>query len=213
MRRLRRLNGKRARLNTEDKAMRLSAIEHPDGLYLKVAYAVSRRRFGRVVTPLKLVYSRVPSALRVSLAVTKFLSRGVGLEKDLVFMIETYVAGLNGCGFCVDIARSMAMRERIDLDKLEGLAEFRTDARFTARERAALAYVDAITRHRHVDDDTFATLQEHFSDREIVEITLINASENYYNLINAPLGIESDGLCALVKRPSAATRVATPAGE
>jgi AhpD family alkylhydroperoxidase len=178
--------------------MRLAPIEHPRGLYLKAAYRLSRRRLGKAVTPLKVVYARVPSAIRVSLAVTRFLTRGVKLERELVFLIETYVAQLNGCGFCVDIAKSFAMRARVDLSKADALGEFRADARFSPRECAALAYVEAVTKYRHVNDDTFAALKEHFTDTEIVEITLINASENYYNLINAPLGIESDGLCALV---------------
>jgi len=179
--------------------MRLSPIEQPAGFFLKTAYAMSRKRFGKVVTPLKVVYARVPAAIKVSIAVTKFLTKGVRLERELVYLIETYTAGLNDCGFCVDIARSMAMQEHVDLNKLEGLANFRTDPRYSVRERAALAYVEAITRDRHVDDDTFAALKEHFTVTEIVEITLINASENYYNLINFPLGIEADGLCALVK--------------
>lgn len=190
--------------------MRLAPIEKPSGLFMKLAYRLSRMKFGTVVTPLKVVYARVPAAVRVSLAVTKFLTKGVRLERPLVYLIETYVAGMNRCGFCVDIARSMAMREHIDLSKLEGLAEFRTDPRYTARERAALAYVEAITRDRHVDDDTFAALKEHFTDTEIVEITLINASESYYNLINFPLGIEADGLCALVRPATVRATVATP---
>ncbi len=179
--------------------MRLAPIERPTGLFLKLAYRISRKRFGKVVTPLKVVYARSPGAIRVSLAITKYLTKGVRLERQLVYLIETYAAGMNHCGFCVDIARSMAMQEHVDLDKLEGLANFRTDPRYSARERAALAYVEAITRDRRVDDDTFAALKEHFTDEEIVEITLVNASENYYNLINFPLGIEADGLCALVK--------------
>jgi len=55
-----------------------------------------------------------------------------------------------------------------------------------------------------VSDATFAELQRHFNEREIVEITWLNALENYYNLINLPLGIESDGLCAIAERRAAA---------
>jgi AhpD family alkylhydroperoxidase len=187
--------------------MRLSPIDRPQGLKLKLAYQLSRRRLGKVVTPLRVVYARVPGALKTSLSISMFLQKGVRLERSLVILIETYVAGLNGCGFCVDIARSLAMRERADLSRLDGLESYRTDPRYTARERAALAYVEAITRERHADDDVFAALKEHFTDCEIVEITLINASENYFNLINAPLGIESDGLCLLV-RPRAGRQTA-----
>ena len=50
---------------------------------------------------------------------------------------------------------------------------------------------------------TFEALRRHFSEREIVEITWVNAVENYYNLINLPLGIESDGFCSLVQARAA----------
>ncbi|MGH7635477.1 MAG: carboxymuconolactone decarboxylase family protein, partial [Gemmatimonadaceae bacterium] len=68
---------------------------------------------------------------------------------------------------------------------------------------AALKYADEITRHKRVSDATFAALRKHFSEREIVEITFLNALENYYNLMNLPLEIESDGFCALVQQKAA----------
>jgi len=46
-------------------------------------------------------------------------------------------------------------------------------------------------------------LRRHFNEREIVEITWLNALENYYNLINLPLEIESDGFCDIVQRRAA----------
>jgi alkylhydroperoxidase family enzyme len=114
------------------------------------------------------------------------------------------VAGINGCGFCVDIARAVALQRKGAIDKALAVAEYRTDARFDERERAALAYVEEATRHKRVSDATFAALRAHFSEAEIVEITWMNAVENYFNLINVPLGIESDGFCAIAERRAAA---------
>ena len=57
--------------------------------------------------------------------------------------------------------------------------------------------MEETTRHKRVSDATFEALRKHCSEREIVEITWLNAFENYYNLINLPLEIESDGFCAL----------------
>ena len=48
-------------------------------------------------------------------------------------------------------------------------------------------------------DETFETLRSHYNEQEIVEITWVNALENYYNLISIPLGLESDGLCAIAQ--------------
>jgi len=50
---------------------------------------------------------------------------------------------------------------------------------------------------------TFAALRAHFDDEQIVAITWLNAVENYFNLLNAPLEIESDGLCAIAERRTA----------
>jgi alkylhydroperoxidase family enzyme len=192
--------------------MRLPPIEHPHGIKMRLAYAWSRRQLGKAITPLKVVYARVPKSLDLGRAMSTFLQSPFRIEKELVFLIETYTAGLNKCGFCVDIAQAMALRSRPQvMDKIAALPGFRTSPKFSARERAALVYVEAATRDKHVSDEVFATLQKHFSAEEIVEITLINAAENFYNMVNIPLAIESDGLCALVpgaqrERAAAASR-------
>ncbi len=179
--------------------MRLSPIEKPEGLKMKIAYWLTRRKFGKVITPLKVVYARVPKSLSLGQAMSKFLQTPFRIDKELVFLIESYTAGINKCGFCIDIGHAFAMNMAPEMmEKLYAVVDFRNDPRFTARERAALNYIDAITRDKHVSDDTFAALREHFTAEEIVEITMINAVENYYNLINIPMEIESDGLCALV---------------
>jgi alkylhydroperoxidase family enzyme len=98
----------------------------------------------------------------------------------------------------------MAVQYRLDLAKLEALPNYRTDPRFSDRERAALAYVEEATRHKKVANETFSTLRKHFNETEIAEITWVAAIENYFNLINLPLEIESDGLCVIAERRRAA---------
>lgn len=53
-------------------------------------------------------------------------------------------------------------------------------------------------------EGTFGELRAHFDEQAIVEITWLCAVENYFNLINVPLEIESDGLCAIAERRRAA---------
>ena len=115
------------------------------------------------------------------------------------FLVGTLVSRINGCGFCVDIARAVAIREHVGMEKFNALSEYGISPLFTDRERAALAYVEEATRHKRVCDATFETLRKHFQEWEIVEITWLNAVHNYYNLINLPLEIESDGLCAIAE--------------
>jgi|SRR5579863_2873283 len=179
--------------------MRLEPIEKPKGLMMRIAYWMTRRQLGKVMTPMKVVYPRVPGAMKVAYEMAKFESKGIRLEPQLKFMVTNLAAQINGCAFCLDIGRAMAIREHLGMDKFNALSEYRTSPLFSDRERAALAYVEEATRNKRVSDATFEALRKHFNEREIIEITWLNAVENYYNLINLPLGIESDGFCAIAQ--------------
>jgi len=177
--------------------MRIAPIEEPNSLIAKIAYWVIKRRVGKVITPAKVIYARVPAALKTASAISKLMESGLSIDAELRLLLQTYVAALNNCVFCVDIAQAMATAGKLDLEKFRALEKFRDDGRFSEKERAALEYVEEATRYKKVSDNTFNTLKRHFSDTEIVEITLVNAVEHYYNMTNLPLEIESDGLCAL----------------
>jgi AhpD family alkylhydroperoxidase len=164
---------------------------------MRLAYSMMKKRFGKVMTPAKVVYARVPESLKTMKAMADFQEKGVQLDKELAFLVKTYVAGINQCAFCVDIGQAMAVQSGIDIEKFKHLHEYPTYPGFSARDRAALDYVAEATRNKTVSDETFARLQEHFSEREIVELTMLNAIENFYNLINVPLEIESDGFCTV----------------
>ena len=183
--------------------MRIQPLEQPPTLLTRIAYWGSRWMLGKVMTPMKVVFARVPSALFGHLQIVRALDGKLSIDPELRLLLQTMTAGINRCGFCLDIGRAMAVRRHGDLDKVLAVASYRTDARFTPRERAALAYVEEATRNKQVSDATFAALREHFDDKQIVEITWLNAVENYFNLINVPLEIESDGLCAIAERRAA----------
>jgi alkylhydroperoxidase family enzyme len=193
--------------------MRLEAIEKPVGLRMRLAFWLTRRQFGKVMTPMKVLYPRVPEMMKLAYETVKFETKGIRLEPGLRFMVATLVSQINGCGFCVDIARAMAIREHLGMEKFSTLSEYRTSPLFSDRERAALAYVEEATRHKRVCDATFEALRQHFSEREIVEITCLNAVHNYYNLINVPLEIESDGFCAIAQAGSVGALPSFSAGQ
>jgi AhpD family alkylhydroperoxidase len=179
--------------------MRLEPVEKPEGLMMKIAYWMSRRQLGKVMTPMKVVYARIPKILRLSYEIVKFEEKGIRLDEGTKYLVKTLAARINGCHFCVDIAEAIVVRKHMSLEKLHALDAYATSPLYSERERAALAYVEEATRHKRVADATFENLRKHYSDREIVEITWLNAIENYYNLINLPLEIESDGLCAIAQ--------------
>lgn len=69
---------------------------------------------------------------------------------------------------------------------------------YAERERAALAYAEAMTvTGRKVTDELFARVRAHFSEPEIVELTAAVALENFRSKFNTALGIEAQGFCAL----------------
>jgi alkylhydroperoxidase family enzyme len=178
---------------------RLDPIERPPTLLARIAAIMMRRQLGKVMTPAKVIYNRVPRMYNLSWQLVKLQREGLELPHELRLLVQVWVAMVNRCTFCVDIAKAMAVKEHIPLDKFHALPEWRTSPLFSDRERAALAYAEEATRNKKVEDATFATLRKHFSERQIVEITFLNALENFYNLLNLPLGIEDDGLCAIAE--------------
>jgi alkylhydroperoxidase family enzyme len=186
--------------------LRLEPIERPDGFVARMAYWGTKRRFGKVMTPMKVVLARMPGSLGFSNSIANFELKKISLEPELHYLIGTLTSQINGCAFCTDLGRSMALREEISLEKFNALGEYKTSALFSARERAALAYAEEATRSKRVSDAIFEELRGHFNDQEIAEITWVNAIENYYNLINIPLEIDSDGFCAIVETRTRKTR-------
>ena len=180
--------------------MRLAPIEKPPTLLGRLLDTAVRSALGRSITPSQVVYNRVPAAWRISLAFQLFERFGAKLPAELRLLVTTRIAQLNGCAFCQDIKRASAIRAELGTARFDALDAWRTSPVFSARERAALAFVEQATVSMRVDDETFAELARHFDEREIAELALSNAIENFYNRMNLSLGIdESDGLEALAR--------------
>jgi len=181
------------------KRPRLEPIENPKGLTLRFLYWMAPRQFGKVPTNIKVLVTRVPKSMKLFSALGSFETKGIRLEKELHYMLSMFVAGANGCGFCLDFGRMMAVKSNMGMEKFNALPAYRTSQLFSDKERAALAYAEEVTRNRRVSDETFDELRRYFGDQEIAEITILIAVSNFENLLNIPLGIESDGLCAIAQ--------------
>jgi AhpD family alkylhydroperoxidase len=108
------------------------------------------------------------------------------------------VARINRCEWCLDFGAALAARQSVDAAKLRAVHDHATSPLFSPAERAALAYAAEVTQvGARVSDTTFAALRAHFAEREIVELTVAVAAENFYNRLNAPLEVEAQGFCAL----------------
>jgi len=171
----------------------LPPIEEPRGLLLRCAYWYSRRRFGKVLTPLKVIYARKPGLLHVARHITKCEDR-LTLDPAIQYLVKVQVSRLNGCAFCEDIGLASAVQRRIGKERFADLDHYATSPAFAPAERAALTFAEEATRNRRVTDATWTELRQHFNETQIVELTWLNAAENYYNLHAAVLGIGSDEL-------------------
>ncbi len=178
----------------------LAPIEKPRGLFMRLAYGMSRRRFGKAVTPLKVAYARLPAAFAFFSAKISQLEKKLELPAETAMLVREQVARINVCEFCMDIGRSIVIRQSMDAAKFEALDEYATSPLFSEAERAALDYVTELTREKAVAPETFARLRRHWSERAICEIVWLVATEHYYNMTNIGLGIHSDMLCDISRR-------------
>lgn len=188
--------------------MRFTPIEKPGSLLLRFAYAQSRRAFGKVITPLKTIYARVPRSLWLMRAIHQFHDAPGKLDPDIKTLVMHLGAVINHCGFCIDISRARTERDARLFEKLERLPQYADSNKFTPREKAALVFADELIRDRRVSDETFSVLSAHFTEEEIVELSFYCAIENFYNLLNIAAGIESDGLCTIDRKGSTSRAVA-----
>jgi alkylhydroperoxidase family enzyme len=178
----------------------LPPIEKPQRWGMKLAYYITLRQFGKVLTPLKVHSARLPIAFGLFYAKIAKLDKKLTLPPEIVLLIREQVARINICVFCMDMARSAAIKETMNEAKFDALEEYRTSTLFTAAERAALDYVTELTREKKVDRNTFARMLDYYSEREICEIVWLVASEHIYNMTNIGLNIHSDRLCDISRK-------------
>jgi alkylhydroperoxidase family enzyme len=180
----------------------LPPIEKPQGLMMKLAYYFTRRQFGKVLTPLKVLSARLPSAFGLFYSKVSQLDKKLLLPLETILLIREQVARLNVCLFCMDIGRAFTIKASMNEAKFDALEQYSMSPLFTEAERAALDYVTELTKQKKVSPDTFARLARYYSEREICEIVWLVASEHLYNMANIGLNIHSDMLCDISRKKS-----------
>jgi alkylhydroperoxidase family enzyme len=178
----------------------LSPIENPQGLIMKLVYASTRQQFGKVLTPMKVAYARLPLAFGLFVSKISKLDKKLLLPPETILLIREQVARINGCLFCIDIARSLTIKTSMNEAKFDALEQYSTSSLFTDAERAALDYVTELTKDKKIDPDTFARMASYYSERAICEIVWLVASEHFYNMTNIGLNIHSDMLCDIARK-------------
>ena len=127
-------------------------------------------------------YRAAPGAMNVLLAVESYIA-DCGLETALVELVKMRASQINGCAFCLDMhsrdARKMGETEQ----RLYLLDAWRESSLYSDRERAALAWTEALTSvaQSHAPDEAYDGLARHFSEEEAANLTLLICQINSWN--------------------------------
>ena len=119
-----------------------------------------------------------------------YASVGRSIDRKLYELIYIRVSLINGCHYCTQHHLASSKRVGLTADDWTAL-KAGNYSRYSEKERAALAYVDKLTRTpQDITDADFAPLKKEFSEPEIVDIHLLTGLANLTNRFTDPLGLE-----------------------
>ncbi|SEA91902.1 carboxymuconolactone decarboxylase family protein [Paraburkholderia sartisoli] len=127
-------------------------------------------------------YSANPHAIKAVLALEERIGKS-GIEKSLAELVRLRASQINGCAYCVDMHVADARKGGETERRLATVVVWRETPFFTDRERAALEWTEALTlvARDHVPDAVWEAVRPHFSDEEIVDLTLLINAINTWN--------------------------------
>ena len=169
--------------------------------YLQPFFRSQQRRYGQVLIPGQL-WGRVPRLfMTVALLYGALDSRRSPLDPVLRSLVTVRVSQLNWCRFCVDLNSATLAQRAGGMAKVEALEQWRGSPLYSAAERAALDYTEAMTiTGQGVTDALMAELRQHFSDDAVIELTGLVAFQNLSSKFNSALDVPPQGFC---RRPGA----------
>jgi AhpD family alkylhydroperoxidase len=123
----------------------------------------------------------VPDAYDIIAALGKVAAKA-GIDKQLLELIKLRASQINGCAFCVQFHILQSESLGIAADKLNLVVVWREAPQFSARERAALAWTEALTLLTEgVSDEVYAQVRAEFSEQELAYLSSAIASINVWN--------------------------------
>lgn len=122
-----------------------------------------------------------------------YLNSSSGLEGSLRELVRFRASLLNGCEYCVTFHTAELLKLGESEGRISSVAEWRSSDLYTKRERAALAWADAVTniQEGHAPDVLYDEVRAQFSDVETVNLTLVITTINAWNRISIALGSHS----------------------
>lgn len=129
-------------------------------------------------------YTKSAGAMKAMLDLEHYLEK-CGIEEKLLHLMKLRVSQINGCAYCLDMhwkdLRAIGETEQ----RMYSLDAWRECPYYTDRERAALAWAEAVTQitNGHVPDSVYEEAHRHFNDKELADLTIACATINAWNRI------------------------------
>jgi AhpD family alkylhydroperoxidase len=131
-----------------------------------------------------------PEGLAKMTALEHYLNTGTGLEASLLGLVRLKISLMNGCEYCVRVHTAELKRANETAERVTGVGDWRGSEAYTKRERAALAWAEAVTniQEGHAPDAVYDGVRAHFDEVETVNLTLVITTMNAWNRIAISLG-------------------------
>lgn len=136
----------------------------------------------------KAFHEVIPEMATGMAAITHALKKS-GIEPELIELLKIRASQINGCAFCVQYHLNDARKLSIPAAKLDLLATWREAGIYTEREEAVLDWTERVTllAQHHIDDEVYARVSAHFTEREVALLTTAIGQINFWNRVAAPL--------------------------
>ena len=137
----------------------------------------------------RLNYGKVAPGIYDAMDALDRYLQGCGLEKALLLLVQLRASQINGCAYCIDMHSIDARAAGETEQRLYALDAWRETPFYDDRERAALAWIEAVTlvAQTHVPDSVYDEARKHFSEQEIVDLTYLAAAINAWNRLAVSL--------------------------
>ena len=133
----------------------------------------------------RIAYEKGGDALKAMYGLELYLAKSL-IERKLLHLIKFRVSQINGCAYCLDMHSKDLRHEGETEQRLYTLDAWRETPFFTDRERAALAWAEAVTliTEGHVPDELYEETRKHFNEQELIDLTLAVTTINSWNRIS-----------------------------
>ncbi|PSJ64832.1 carboxymuconolactone decarboxylase family protein [Kumtagia ephedrae] len=127
-------------------------------------------------------YAKAPELMKAMVGLETAVKES-GFDHMLLHLVKLRASQINGCAYCVDMHVKEARRDGETEQRLHLISAWRESPLYSERERAALEWTEALTLlpQSRADDAFYEPLKQHFSDEEIVQLTMLIVAINGWN--------------------------------